>query len=468
MDGIKHGLSDEVVRRMGMLPSFFSDGPSPLVTGELWKFACSAYLDNPLPAEFKERLFVYLSRFCEARYCLIRHVGFLIGEGYVAGDAGIQPHSVDDVIELFDIALDPGETDVEDATRRLTGLPAGTAGLARGSEIERDIFYLAGRLFENPRNSQEIRFALSHALGVDRSEFLLALLAFVRTAHYWTVLHPEIRTEPDMEEVMAENPHLADLMVSTNTGATMDSGARKLASEFSELVDLRHEREQLKMAIAEREKAQDKLVVLNRELNHRVKNLFALIRSMVRQSARSEEDGRIDAEKLTARIDALGRSHALTIENEELQPVPLKGLVETVLEPHSQPGRRIYIEGSDVLVPRTALTPLGLILHELATNAVKYGGLSIEADASAKVEISWEQVDGGVTLRWTEGRGGMAPPETVRSGFGSRLKRACATQLGGPMTRTASPDKFEVEFFVPTVEDREHEPSGAGDMEGIS
>lgn len=468
MGGIKEGLPSEVVRRMGLLPSFFSDGPSPSVTAELWNFACSAYLDNPLPAEFKERLFVYLSRFCEARYCLIRHVGFLIGEGYVAGDAGVQPHSVDDVIELFDIALDPGEKDVEEATRRLTGLPAGTAGLARGSEIERDIFYLAGKLFENPQDSQEIRFALSHALGVDRAEFLLAFLAFVRTAHYWTVLHPEIRTEPDMEEVMAENPHLADLMVSKDKNPTLDGEVRKLASEFSELVDLRHEREQLKKAIAERENAQDKLVVLNRELNHRVKNLFALIRSMVRQSARGEEDGRIDAGKLTARIDALGRSHALTIETEELQPVPLKGLVRTVLEPHSQPGRRIYIEGSDVLVPRTALTPLGLILHELATNAVKYGGLSIEADASAKVDISWEQVDGGVTLRWVEGRGGMAPPETISPGFGSRLTQACAAQLGGTLAQAINADNFRVEFFVPTVEDREYEPSGAGDVAALS
>lgn len=464
----KGGLAEEVDRRMGMLPSFFSDGPSPSVTAELWKFACSAYLDNPLPAEFKERLFVYLSRFCEARYCLVRHVGFLIGEGYVAGDVATAPHKIDEVIELFDIPVDSTELEVEEATRRIRGVPSGTAGLARDSQMERDMFVLAGRLFTDPRDSLEIRLALSHALGVDRSEYLLALLAFVRTAHYWTVLHPEIRAEPDMDRVMAENPQLADLLVAKGKSSAPSGSNRTLASEFSGLVALRDEREQLRQTLAERENARDKLIVLNRELNHRVKNLFALIRSMVRQSARGQEDGRIDADTLVARIDALGRSHSLTIESENLQPVSLKGLVSAVLEPHSRPEHMIYVEGKDALVPRFAITPLGLILHELATNAAKYGGLSELADASGIVEIGWEPCDAGVSLHWTEGRGGLAPLIDSRPGFGSRLKEACAGQLGGSLQRSIDANEFKVEFFVPTIGEEEQIPSGAGNVEAIS
>jgi hypothetical protein len=77
----------EVTDRFGVLPNFFcSADAAPGLVEELWKFAKSAYLDSPLPSLFKERLFVHLSRFCEVRYCIVRHVGFLIGQR-PAGDA---------------------------------------------------------------------------------------------------------------------------------------------------------------------------------------------------------------------------------------------------------------------------------------------------------------------------------------------------------------------------------------------
>jgi hypothetical protein len=77
----------EVAARFGLVPNFFRSTPdAPLVIRELWLFAKSAYLDTPIPTLFKERLFVYLSRFCEARYCITRHCGFLLGLGRAAGD----------------------------------------------------------------------------------------------------------------------------------------------------------------------------------------------------------------------------------------------------------------------------------------------------------------------------------------------------------------------------------------------
>ena len=72
----------EVAARFGLVPNFFHSAPdAPLIVRELWLFAKSAYLDNPIPTLFKERLFVYLSRFCEVRYCITRHCGFLLGLG---------------------------------------------------------------------------------------------------------------------------------------------------------------------------------------------------------------------------------------------------------------------------------------------------------------------------------------------------------------------------------------------------
>ncbi len=69
-----------VASRFGLMPNFFHpSAAAPELITQLWAFAEASYLDNPLPSVFKERLFVYLSRFCEARYCIVRHVGFLLG-----------------------------------------------------------------------------------------------------------------------------------------------------------------------------------------------------------------------------------------------------------------------------------------------------------------------------------------------------------------------------------------------------
>jgi hypothetical protein len=78
----KPELNQRVEERFGVLPNFFRlASETPEIIEKLWGFAQAAYLDNPLPSVFKERLFVHLSRFCAVRYCIARHVGFLVGLG---------------------------------------------------------------------------------------------------------------------------------------------------------------------------------------------------------------------------------------------------------------------------------------------------------------------------------------------------------------------------------------------------
>ena len=95
-------LQAEVRDRFGVLPNFFClGGDAPEITENLWGFAKFGYLDNPLPSLFKERLFVYLSRFCDVRYCIARHVGFLVGLGRPAGDRTCPPETVQQVVRLI-------------------------------------------------------------------------------------------------------------------------------------------------------------------------------------------------------------------------------------------------------------------------------------------------------------------------------------------------------------------------------
>src|SRR5678815_4246044 len=95
-------LKERVAERFGVLPNFFLLTPeTPGITEKLWGFAQAAYLDNPLPSLFKERLFVHLSRFCAVRYCIARHAGFLVGLGRPAGDSNVRPQSVGEVVKLL-------------------------------------------------------------------------------------------------------------------------------------------------------------------------------------------------------------------------------------------------------------------------------------------------------------------------------------------------------------------------------
>src|SRR6202035_5176758 len=93
---------NRVAERFGVLPNFFRLAPeTPEIIEKLWGFAQAAYLDNPLPSVFKERLFVHLSRFCAVRYCIARHAGFLGGLGHPAGDPTVRAQAVTEVVKLL-------------------------------------------------------------------------------------------------------------------------------------------------------------------------------------------------------------------------------------------------------------------------------------------------------------------------------------------------------------------------------
>src|ERR1700688_3994016 len=115
-------LENEIAKRFGVLPNFFALASSdPGIAANLWGFAQFAYLDNPLPSLLKERLFVYLSLFCEVRYCIARHLGFLVALGYPAGDAQCLPQSLDAVLPLLRGSL-PLESDLDQQIAFCEGL----------------------------------------------------------------------------------------------------------------------------------------------------------------------------------------------------------------------------------------------------------------------------------------------------------------------------------------------------------
>jgi light-regulated signal transduction histidine kinase (bacteriophytochrome) len=182
------------------------------------------------------------------------------------------------------------------------------------------------------------------------------------------------------------------------------------------------------------------------ELNHRVRNILALIRGLISQTRGSAETSEGFVMTLDERVQSLARAHD-QITSDRWGPANLKDLVATEAAAYlGNKHDRVTIDGPNILVHPEAFTTLALVFHELTTNAAKYGALS----ASGAVMIAWHCDDEGVLLiDWTE-KGGppVAPP--IRRGFGSTIiERSIPYDLGGTATVGYSPAGFSARFTVP-------------------
>jgi hypothetical protein len=211
--GILGPFHRDVTRRFGLIPNFFVSAPdAPEIVEKLWEFAKSAYLDNPIPALFKERLFVFLSRFCQVRYCIVRHCGFLVGYGHPSGDAWAQAQTIEQALKLLRTPP-PWRRPIEPIYEALAAFRTAIDWPDPDTDIEDWMFAASALIFVHPSESERARQLLRQALGGKRLEYLLALLTFIRAAHYWTVIHPGLEIEDDVRELMISHTELAALLL---------------------------------------------------------------------------------------------------------------------------------------------------------------------------------------------------------------------------------------------------------------
>jgi len=165
--------------------------------------------------------------------------------------------------------------------------------------------------------------------------------------------------------------------------------------------------------ITERKSAEERLELLAREVNHRAKNMLAVIQSIVRLSTTKET--RAFSDVLLGRITALGRAHSLLSEN-RWASAGLNRLLEEELAPFREGSDvRAHISGPHLALAASAAQPLSIALHELATNAAKYGALSTP---NGRIAVEWvRNPDGRAILRWIES-GGPAVVAPTRQNFG--------------------------------------------------
>lgn len=198
--------------------------------------------------------------------------------------------------------------------------------------------------------------------------------------------------------------------------------------------------------------ARDRADLLAHELNHRVKNLFAVVLAIVKMSGRDAPEAKPVVDKIAERIHALLTAHEVTQGRSSQRSANLSGLIETALKPYRAADHLAVLDGPGIELPERAVVPLGLVLHELTTNAVKYGAWS---HPGGMLSVRWRCPAGRLLLDWEEQCSGPAPapqPAPAHRGFGSALIDGSARQIGGTIERTFEPDGVRVRIDLPLGE----------------
>lgn len=241
-------------------------------------------------------------------------------------------------------------------------------------------------------------------------------------------------------------------------GNEFDNGDVRIMSEFAAFAGLAVRMIQDAQALRDKEErlnlAFEHQSMLTHEMSHRVNNLFALISSMISLTARSAETVDAMAQGLSGRLRALSRAQNLFKRDVSKGTQPkeiatLEHLLEVIFEPFMEQGSseiRLVLDGPSVEVSERAVISLSLVLHELATNAAKYGALS---QPDGVVRISWRVGDTILTLNWNESGGPSISERPTTKGFGTILSAHTLTgQFDGSIAYDWKPHGLSAEITM--------------------
>lgn len=238
------------------------------------------------------------------------------------------------------------------------------------------------------------------------------------------------------------NPRYWDVQVSPIRG---DQG------QITHLLSISRDITEEWRAVSELRDAVERQALLAGELQHRIKNTLAMVGAIANQTMRGD-DVALARKAFNSRLTTLGRAHDILTQT-SWTSAPIRNVVDGALASHHGQGH-VDIRGPDLeLAPKQALA-LALAVHELATNAVKYGALSV---GGGRVDIAWSNETTGTDPKfrfiWTESGGPQVePPADDKKGFGSRLiERILANDFAGEVRTSYRPTGVVCELIAPVL-----------------
>ncbi|WP_131829815.1 sensor histidine kinase, partial [Teichococcus deserti] len=194
-------------------------------------------------------------------------------------------------------------------------------------------------------------------------------------------------------------------------------------------------------------RAEEERIMVAREVDHRAKNVLAVVQSIVRLARKSDPES--FARSVLARVAALGRAHDL-LASGEWRDTEFRRLAEQELASDKAgpaDAGRIALQGAPTPILSAAVQPLAMVLHELATNATRHGSLSLP---EGQVTLRWRVEGSDFLLVWSESGGPPLEEPPERQGLGTRLIQTTVTlQLGGTVTRRWQKDGLVCELRLP-------------------
>ena len=189
-----------------------------------------------------------------------------------------------------------------------------------------------------------------------------------------------------------------------------------------------------------------------REVSHRLKNVFAVIGGIVNITGRAM-DARDVSAKINERVQALGRSYEPTLDEAALGTIHVGQAIRSVLSPYDPEGERFQFEGNGVRTEPNAISAIGLTLHELATNALKYGALSRD---SGRIAVSWAHVRdkhgrAALQIDWKETGGPTIESAPDAAGTGFKIADTLLEHSRGVLERAWKQDGLHATITIPLV-----------------
>jgi len=354
----------------------------------------------------------------------------------------------------------PNEECAGAALARLEALAEPIDWPAPETSHDDDLLTSATVLFLQPARAGRAKRALRLALGGEKFELLIGFLTFIRSAHYWTLMHPELELEEDVKALLREHEEIARVLSEDSEAGRCEMGTR-LFEELESLRDLneRKELETAKRALEESGRQKD---LLMKEVEHRTKNSLQIVSGLLYLQAKTAGPAASEFHNAAARVAAIAAIHEQLHKYDYVDTVVLDryliDLCQAISTATSGSDRvwSLLVKADPLVISTDMAVPLGLIVNELVTNAIQH---SRPMGEGGSVHIVLRSRRDNFSISVSDPGDGPAAAEaselgTRHAGLGTRIVDTLARQLNARVKKGRISAGYSVTVTVPHPTER--------------